>query len=170
MSAIENAVKLALSDRRAAFESEMQGIEGEVNKQLGGVGSLSAGLPVYLFVLAIEAELRNRSQIAREALGKAIDLQSLHLRQKTVERVKQSIRKVWSEEIADLSDWYQNRVLVHDEITEQRPFEPSADAAVQGVFVDIENRALAPGFLGRNKDKILVGIIMMIAGIFLGNC
>lgn len=170
MSAIGNAVKLALSGRRAEFETEVHRIEGEVNKQLGGVGSLSAGLPVYLFVLEIEAELRNRGQIAREALGKAIDLQKLTLRQETVERVKEIIQEVWSEEIADLCGWYQKRVLVDDEIAEQRPFEPSAETAVQGVFVDMENRALAPGFLGRNKDKILVGIIMMIVGIFLGNC
>jgi len=167
MSAIGNTVKLALSGRRAEFETEVHRIEGEVNRQLGGVGSLSAGLPVYLFVLAIEAELRNRGQIAREALGKAIDFQKLNLRQKTVEKVKESIREVWSEGTKDLHDWYRDRVLVHDEIAKQRPFEPSAEAAVQGVFIDMENKALAPGFWGQNKDHILLLIIGAIIGTAL---
>jgi len=165
--AISNAVKAPLSSRRAEFEGEIHRIEGEVNKQGGGVALLSSGLAVYRFALEIEAELRNRSQIARETLGKAIDLQQLKLHQKTLEKVKESIREVWSEETADLRAWYQRRVLIHDEIAKERPFEESTESVFQGVLVDIENKALGPGFWGRNKDNIWLVIIGAIIGSVL---
>ncbi len=168
-SAIGNAVERALSGRRAEFETEVHKIEGEVNRQLGGVGSLSSGVAVYRFAIEIEDELRKRSEIAMEALGQAIDSQKLNLRQPTVEKLKESIQELWSEETADLGEWYQKRVSIH-EVARQRPFEESTDSAFKAVFVDIENKALGPGFWGKNKDTILVGIIMTMIGFFLGRC
>ena len=168
MSAIGNAVKLALSSRRAEFETEMHGIEGQANERGGGVALLSSGTFVGQFVDAIEAELRYRTQIASKALGRAVDSQKLNLRQATVEQVEESIRKVWSEGTEDLRDWYQQRVQhANEAIAEERPFEPLSNQALQGVFVDIENRALAPGFWGQNKDQILLLIIGAIIGTAL---
>ena len=166
MAAIYSAVKLALSDRRAEFVNEIHRIEGKANERGGGVAPLSSGTLVRDFVEAIEAELRDRTQIASKALGRAVDSQKLNLRQKTVEQVKQSIREIWNEETQDLRDWYQERVQsANEEIAEQRPFE--SNQALQGVFVDMENRALAPGFWGQNKDQILLLIIGAIIGTAL---
>ena len=168
MAAITNAVKLALSDRRAEFVNEIHTIEGKANKRGGGVALLSSGTFVGQFVDAIEAELRNRTQIASKVLGRAVDSQKLNLSQKTVEQVEESIHKVWSEETEDLRDWYQERVQrAHQKIAEERPFGPLSNQALQGVFVDIENRALAPGFWGQNKDQILLLIIGAIIGTAL---
>ena len=167
-SAIGNAVERALSGRRAEFETEMHGIEGQANERGGGVALLSSGTFVGQFVDAIEAELRYRTQIASKALGRAVDSQKLNLRQATVEQVEESIRKVWSEGTEDLRDWYQQRVQrANEAIAEERPFEPLSNQALQGVFVDIENRALAPGFWGQNKDQILLLIIGAIIGTAL---
>ena len=167
ISTIANSVVNPLSYRKAEFEPEMSRITGEVNQQLGGEGKLAAGIAVYRFALAIEAELRNRAQLAAGALGTAVDSQQLGLSQKTVDQLKESIQEVWNEETQDLSEWYKQRVSVHDEIAEERPF-PSAEETIQGIFTDVENRALAPGFWGRNKDKILVGVSMLIIGWILG--
>ena len=161
--AIGNAVQFALSSSRAKFEPEKSKIEGKVNKMGGGVGSLSAGLPVYHFAIAIEAELRNRGQVAEEALGKAIDSQELKVRRKTVKQLKVSIRKVWDEETRDLSGWYQRIVSVNNVIATERPFESSTEAALQGVFVDIENKALVPGFLVQLRNRILNLVIERVA-------
>ena len=168
-STIANSVTIPLSYRKAEFETNMSRITGEVNQQLGGVGKLASGIAVYYFALAIEAELRNRAQIAAAALGTAVDFQQLSLSRKTVNQLKESIREVWDEETQDLSEWYQQRVSVHGEIAEERPF-PSTEETIQGIFTDIENRALAPGFWGRNKDKFLVGVPMLIIGWILGKC
>jgi len=168
MSAIENAVKLALSSRRAEFETEKHRIGGEVNRQIGPGGSLSSGVAIYRFAIEIEAELSRRSEIAREALRQALDSQKLNLRQETVEQVEESIHKVWSEGTEDLRDWYQERVQrANEAIAEERPFEPFSNQALQGVFVDIENRALAPGFWGQNRDQIMLLIIGAIIGTAL---
>jgi len=168
MSAITNAVKRALSDRIAEFANEIHRIEGQANERGGGVALLSSGTFVGQFVDAIEAELRNRTLIASKALGRAVDSQKLNLRQATLEQVEESIRGVWSEGTEDLRDWYQQRVQrANEEIAEQRPFEPPSNQVLQGVFVDIENRALAPGFWGQNRDQILLLIIGAIIGTVL---
>ena len=166
--AIGNAVQFALSSSRAEFEPEIHKIEGKVNEQLGGQGSLSFGIAVGHFAVAIEAELRNRSQVAEEALGKAIDSQELKVRRKTVKQLKVSIRKVWDEETRDLSGWYQRMVSVNNVIATERPFEPSAEAALQGVFVDIENKALVPGFLAQLRNGILNLVIKRVALVIVG--
>jgi len=166
--AIGNAVQFALSSSRAEFEPEIHKIEGKVNEQLGGQGSLSSGIAVRRFAIEIEAELRNRGQVAEEALGKAIDSQELKVRRKTVKQLKVSIRKVWDEETRDLSGWYQRMVSVNNVIATERPFEPSAEAALQGVFVDIENKALVPGFLAQLRNGILNLVIKRVALVIVG--
>jgi hypothetical protein len=40
--------------------------------------------------------------------------------------------------------------------------------ALHGVFVELENRALAPGFWSRNLDRIIAGFIGILIGL-LGN-
>jgi len=166
--AIGNAVQFALSSSRAEFEPEIHKIEGKVNEQLGGQGSLSSGIAVHRFSIEIEAELLYRSQVAGEALGKAIDSQELKVRRKTVKQLKVSIRKVWDEETRDLSGWYQRMVSVNNVIATERPFEPSAEAALQGVFVDIENKALVPGFLAQLRNGILNLVIKRVALVIVG--
>jgi len=161
--AIGNAVQSALSSCRVKFEPEISKIEGKVNKMGGGQGSLSSGQAVYHFAIAIEAELDNRGRVAGEALGKAIDSQELKVRKKTVKQLKVSIRKVWNEETRDLSGWYQKRVSVNNVTATERPFESSAEAALQGVFVDIENKALVPGFLAQLGNEILNLVIKRLA-------
>ncbi|MDA2935124.1 nucleotide-binding protein [Acidobacteria bacterium AH-259-D05] len=152
MSAAARAVKHALSERRAEFRTRISEIEGEANARGGGVASLSSGTFVGQFVDAIETELRSRTQVARKALGNAVDSQKLNLRPEIVEQVKEAIRKVWSEETEDLREWYQKRVKSANKgIAEEPPFEPIAEAAFQGVFVDIENRAL-----GGDARKVFV--------------
>ena len=168
MAAITSAVKLALSDRRAEFANEIHRIEGEANERGGGVALLSSGTFVGQFVDAIEAELRNRGRVARDALVVAIKCQELRIRKKTVKQIRKLIRAVWNEETQDLCDWYEQRVQsANDEIARERPLEPPAEEALLGVFVDIENIALAPGLLARNKDKIVVAVILGVIGIFL---
>ncbi len=166
--AIGNAVQFALSSSRDEFEPEIHRIEGEVNEQLGGQGSLSSGIAVRRFATEIEAELRNRGQVAVEALGKAIDSQELKVRRKTVKQLKVSIRKVWDDETRDLSGWYQRMVSVNNVIATERPFESSAEAALQGVFVDIENKALVPGFLAQLRNGILNLVIERVALVIVG--
>jgi len=170
MSAITSAVKLALSNRKAEFVNEIHRIEGKANERGGGVAKLSSGTFLKDFVDAIEAEHRNRSHIAKEALGQAVESQKLKVRQKTVTQLKKSIREVWTEGIQDLRDWYQKRVLsANEKIAEERPFESSAEAALKGVFVDIGNKAWEPGFWGKNKDRIwlilISGIIVTVLGL-----
>lgn len=168
MSAITSAVKLVLSDRRAEFVNEIHKIEGKANERGGGVVSLRSGTFVGQFADAIEAELRKRAKVARDALVMAIKSQELKIRQKTVKQVRKFIREVWNEETQDLCDWYEKRVQsANDEIARERPFGPPAEAALLGVFVDIENIALAPGLLARNKDKIMVTVVLGIIGIVL---
>ena len=81
-------------------------------------------------------------------------------------------RKLRKEETQDLRDWYHKRVSIHHVIAKEQPFEPLAEAALEGVFVDIENMALGPNFWGKHKDEvfvaIVVGIIVVIIGWLLG--
>ncbi len=161
--AIGNAVQFALSSSKAEFETEKYRIGGEVNRQIGPAGNLSSGVAVHRFAIEIEAELRNRGQVAGEALGKAIDSQKLKVSRKTVNQLKVSIRKVWDEETQDLSGWYQKMVSVNNVNAIERPFESSAEAALQGVFVDIENKALVPGFLAQLRNGILNLVIKRVA-------
>jgi hypothetical protein len=156
MSAAANAVKHALSDRKEAFLREIPRIEGEVNKQGGGVASLSSGSFVARFADEIESELVKRSELARRAFSDALKLQEVHISPAFAEEVKKYVRPVWNEETDDLCKWYQKRVQTADPaIAQQSPFESSTEQSLLGVFVDIENRALAPGFLARNAWKIL---------------
>jgi len=166
--AIGNAVQFALSSSRAKFETEKHRIEGEVNRQIGPAGNLSSGVAVHRFAIEIEAELRNRGQVAGEALGKAIDSQKLKVSRKTVKQLKVSIRKVWDEETQDLSGWYQKMVSVNNVTAIERPFESSAEAALQGVFVDIENKVLVPGFLAQLGNGILNLVIERLALVIVG--
>ncbi|MCZ6879225.1 MAG: hypothetical protein O7G29_13915 [Acidobacteria bacterium] len=169
MLAIGNAVQFALSSSRAEFKPKIHKIEGKINEQGGGLqGSLSSGIAVDCFAIEIEAELRNRGQVAREALGKAIDSQELRVSRRIVKQLKVSIRKVWDEETRDLSDWYQRRVSVNNVIATERPFESSAEAAFQGVFVEIENKALVPGFLAQLRDGILNLVIERLVFFIVG--
>ena len=169
MSAAARAVKHALSERRAEFGTRISEIEGEANARGGGVASLSSGTFVRQFVDAIETELRSRTQVARKALGNAVDSQKLNLRPEIVEQVKKAIRKVWSEETEDLREWYQKRVKsANKEIAEEHPFERSEQVAFQRIFVGLENKALAPGIMAKIKDKILDLLIERIAQVIVG--
>ena len=86
---------------------------------------LSSGLAVARFTNEIQKELRNRSQLAREALAKGLNLQEVHLGQGIAKGVKHGVGQVWNKEIDDLSGWYQERVAsANEEIAKQRPFEP----------------------------------------------
>ena len=175
ISAAANAVKLALSVRRAEFENERHRIEGEVNEQGGGVALLSSGLAVVRFADEVQRELRKRSELARRAIDEALTLQELRLRSAMAVELKEHIRRAWVEEIEDLREWYQKRVSgANEEIAKERPFQPSAEEALQGVFVDVENKALAPGLWARAAGlplwlQILVAIATIITaiGVFL---
>ncbi len=168
LKASASAVRHALSNRKAEFVNEIHKIEGKANERGGGVAKLSSGTFLKDFVDAIETEHRNRSQIAKEALGKAIDFQKLKVSRKTVKQLKVSIRKVWDEETRDLSGWYQRMVSVNNVIATERPFESSAEAALQGVFVDIEDKALVPGFLAQLRNGILNLVIKRVALVIVG--
>ena len=125
ISAAANAVKLALSVRRAEFENERHRIEGEVNEQGGGVALLSSGLAVVRFADEVQRELRKRSELARRAIDEALTLQELRLRSAMAVELKEHIRRAWVEEIEDLREWYQKRVSgANEEMRKSDLFSP----------------------------------------------
>ncbi len=173
MKASANAVRHALSVRRAEFTHQIDLILGEANRQGGGVADLASGVFVGRFVREVNAELRNRSQIASEALSDALTSQKLKLRQSTVRKVTEYVQPVWEEETQDVRAFYEQWVQrANEEIAQEHPFESAETEAFQGIFVGLENEALAPGLLAKIWDRIveifidqlallIVGIIMM---------
>ena len=139
---------------RVQFRGEIDGIEGELNKRGGGFASLSSGSFVVTFADKIEAELLKRSEIARKALGNALQLQDFHLDAILTPQLKSDLKAVWDAETNDLYGWYQKRVQnAQSEKAEQRPFKVSADKAFMNIFVDLENKALAFGSSDRHSEQ-----------------
>lgn len=168
VSAATNAVRNALSQKRAEFRSEIHRIEGEANRQGGGVARLSSGLFVVRFADEIKLEFQKRSQSARESLRDALKLQERHVSQATATELKSTIRKVLEDETSDLRDWYQHRVQsVNPEIATDKPLHLMLDDALRDVFDELDNRVLAPGFWWRNLDRILAAMIGTIIGILI---
>jgi hypothetical protein len=166
MSSAANAVQHALSVQKAQFHHEMNRIEGEVNKQGGGQASISSGIFVARFSSEIQRELNERAERAKCALSEALKLQERYISKSFAEEIKGHIRPVWNREICDLHDWYRLRVEgANTELEKQRPFEPASEQALAAVFVDIENRALAPGFWVRNKGLLATIVIAIIGWI-----
>jgi len=169
MKASANAVRHALSARRAEFTHEIDRILGEANTQGGGVADLASGVFVGRFVREVNAELRNRARIAREALSDALTSQKLKLRQSTVRKVIEYVQPVWEEETQDVRAFYELRVQrANEEIAQEHPFESAETEAFQGIFVGLENEALAPGLLAKIRDRIVERFIDHLALLIVG--
>ncbi len=169
MKASANAVRHALSVRRAEFTHHIDLILGEANRQGGGVADLASGVFVGRFVREVNAELRNRAQIASEALSDALTSQKLTLHQSTVRKVIECVQPVWEEETQDVRAFYELRVQrANEEIAREHPFESAETEAFQGIFVGLENEALAPGLLAKIWDRIVEGFIDQLALLIVG--
>jgi len=160
---------IAVSVRRAEFTHQIDLILGEANRQGGGVADLASGVFVGRFVREVNTELRNRSQIASEALSDALKSQKLKLRQSTVRKVTEYVQPVWEEETQDVRAFYEQWVQrANEEIAQEHPFESAESEAFQGIFVGLENEALAPGLLAKIRDRIVERFIDQLALLIVG--